>query len=154
MGGPASDRLALAGFRKKGSIATRIRAIFSGKASTAGEAGVALLGGHTVQIGNQVGYAVTGAIDPTHMFCMPALRRRRLFLTKSLGTGVVAPPSIRSSPAGARERRHPIDAHVESCRRESAAGAAPGAVHAAPTSPGSASSAWHRAVALRERTSP
>src|SRR5262249_44441211 len=55
-------------------------------------AGVALLGGHTVQ-DNEIkfGYAVTGAIDPQRVLSNTGVRPGNvLVLTKALGTGVIA----------------------------------------------------------------
>jgi selenide,water dikinase len=56
------------------------------------EAGVSLLGGHTVQDPEiKFGYAVTGAIDPDRVFTNSGARPGDvLFLTKPLGTGVIA----------------------------------------------------------------
>jgi selenide,water dikinase len=55
------------------------------------EAGVALLGGHTVQDKEiKFGYAVTGAIDPARVLTNAGAQPGDvLFLTKPLGTGIV-----------------------------------------------------------------
>jgi selenide,water dikinase len=55
------------------------------------EAGVALLGGHTVQDREiKFGYAVTGAIDPARVLTNAGAKSGDvLFLTKPLGTGIV-----------------------------------------------------------------
>jgi selenide,water dikinase len=68
-----------------------VRAIFQGGFDKLREAGVALLGGHTVQDEEvKFGYAVTGAIDPARVLSNAGARSGDiLFLTKPLGTGVV-----------------------------------------------------------------
>ena len=55
------------------------------------EAGVALLGGHTVRDREiKFGYAVTGAVDPARMWTNAGARPGDvLFLTKPIGTGIV-----------------------------------------------------------------
>jgi len=56
-----------------------------------GLAGVALLGGHTVQ-DNEIkfGYAVTGEVDPARVWSNAGARPGdHLFLTKAIGTGVI-----------------------------------------------------------------
>jgi selenide, water dikinase len=91
MGGRPLTALAIAGFPKEGLDHDAIRAIFRGGFDKLREAGVALLGGHTVQDQEiKFGYAVTGAIDPTRMLSNAgAAPGDILFLTKPLGTGVV-----------------------------------------------------------------
>ncbi len=91
MGGRPLTALAIAGFPKEGFDHDTIRAIFHGGADKLHEAGVALLGGHTVQDQEiKFGYAVTGAIDPSRILSNAGARPGdRLFLTKPLGTGIV-----------------------------------------------------------------
>jgi len=91
MGGRPLTALAIAGFPKDGFDTETIAAIFRGGFDKLREAGVALLGGHTVQDPEiKFGYAVTGAVDPRRMFTNGgALVGDRLILTKPLGTGVV-----------------------------------------------------------------
>src|SRR5512146_1707735 len=68
MGGRPLTALAIAGFPKEGLEPATIRAIFEGGLDKLREAGVALLGGHTVQDQEiKFGYAVTGAIDPARV---------------------------------------------------------------------------------------
>ena len=68
MGGRPLTALAIAGFPKKGLDHDVIAAIFQGGFDKLREAGVALLGGHTVQDEEiKFGYAVTGAVDPARM---------------------------------------------------------------------------------------
>jgi len=91
MGGQPLTALAIAGFPKDALDADTIRAIFLGGFDKLREAGVALLGGHTVQdLEIKFGYAVTGAIDPARVLSNAGARPGDiLFLTKPLGTGIV-----------------------------------------------------------------
>ena len=91
MGGRPLTALAIAGFPKKDFDPGVIRAIFQGGFDKLREAGVVLLGGHTVQ-DNEIkfGYAVTGEIDPSRVLSNArASPGDVLFLTKAIGTGVV-----------------------------------------------------------------
>jgi selenide,water dikinase len=110
MGGRPLTALAIAGFPKEGLDRDAIRAIFLGGFDKLREAGVALLGGHTVQDQEiKFGYAVTGAIDPARMLSNAgAVPDDVLFLTKPLGTGVVgtAIKFDRVPPALAEEAIH------------------------------------------------
>lgn len=92
MGGRPLTALAIAGFPKKGLAREAIAAVFRGGYDKLAEAGVALLGGHTVQDPEiKFGYAVTGAIDPQRIWANGGARAGdRVLLTKPLGTGVVA----------------------------------------------------------------
>ncbi len=91
MGGRPLTALAIAGFPKDADR-TILSEIFKGGLQTLQEAGVALLGGHTVQDQEiKFGYAVTGEVDPARMWTNAGARPGdRLFLTKPLGTGVIA----------------------------------------------------------------
>ena len=91
MGGRPLTALAIAGFPKDGLDRDAIRAIFRGGFDKLREAGVALLGGHTVQDREiKFGYAVTGAIDPARVLSNAGAKPDDiLLLTKPLGTGVV-----------------------------------------------------------------
>src|SRR5216110_3686189 len=91
MGGTPRTALAIAAFPKDGLDAETIRAIFRGGFDTLRAAGVALLGGHTVQDPEiKFGYAVTGAVDPARILTNAGARPGDvLFLTKPLGTGIV-----------------------------------------------------------------
>ena len=92
MGGRPLTALAIAGFPKKGIGKETIAAIFRGGHDKLAEAGVALLGGHTVQDPEiKFGYAVTGAVDPTRIWSNAGAKAGdRLLLTKPIGTGGVA----------------------------------------------------------------
>ncbi len=91
MGGRPLTALAIAGFPEEGLDAETIRQIFKGGVDVLREAGVALLGGHTVRDREiKFGYAVTGAVDPAHMWTNAGARAGDvIFLTKPLGTGIV-----------------------------------------------------------------
>ena len=91
MGGKPLTALAIAGFPQSTLDLETIRAIFQGGFDKLREAGVALLGGHTVQDQEiKFGYAITGAIDPERILSNAGAKPGDvLFLTKSLGTGVV-----------------------------------------------------------------
>jgi selenide,water dikinase len=92
MGGRPVTALAIAAFPNEGLEREVIAAIFRGGFETMRSAGVALLGGHTVQDPEiKFGYAVTGTIDPDRVLTNAGARAGDvLFLTKPLGTGVVA----------------------------------------------------------------
>ncbi len=91
MGGRPLTALAIAGFPKEDVDTGTIREIFLGGYDKLREAGVVLLGGHTVQDPEiKFGYAVTGAIDPARILTNAGAQPGDvLFLTKPLGTGVV-----------------------------------------------------------------
>ena len=91
MGGRPLTALAIAAFPQDGLQADDIAQIFRGGFDKLREAGVALLGGHTVQDKEiKFGYSVTGAIDPNRILTNAGAKPGdRLILTKPLGTGVV-----------------------------------------------------------------
>ncbi len=91
MGGTPLTALAIAGFPKDEVDRETIQAIFRGGFATLREAGVSLLGGHTVQDREiKFGYAVTGAIDPARILTNAGAQPGDiLFLTKPIGTGIV-----------------------------------------------------------------
>jgi selenide,water dikinase len=91
MGGRPLTALAIAAFPKEDFEPEAIRAIFHGGFDKLREAGVALLGGHTVQDREiKFGYAVTGSIDPARVLSNAGAKPGDvLFLTKPLGTGIV-----------------------------------------------------------------
>ena len=91
MGGRPLTALAIAGFPKTADRSILGR-IFEGGLDKLREAGVALLGGHTVQDSEiKFGYAVTGEVDPRRVLTNGGARPGDvLLLTKALGTGVIA----------------------------------------------------------------
>jgi selenide,water dikinase len=91
MGGRPLTALAVAGFPQSDFDPAIITAVFTGGFDKLREAGVALLGGHTVR-DNEVkfGYAVTGEIDPGRVLSNAGAQPGDvLFLTKAIGTGIV-----------------------------------------------------------------
>lgn len=90
MGGRPLTALAIAGFPRD-LERERLADIFQGGLETLDAAGVALLGGHTVQDQEiKFGYAVTGEVHPARVWSNAGARPGdRLILTKALGTGVV-----------------------------------------------------------------
>jgi selenide,water dikinase len=91
MGGRPLTALAIAGFPKDADRQV-LKQIFAGGLAKLREAGVALLGGHTVQDGEiKFGYAVTGEVDPARVWSNAgALPGDVLLLTKPIGTGVIS----------------------------------------------------------------
>ncbi len=91
MGGRPVTALAIAGIPKDALEPAEVKAIFRGGFDKLREAGVALLGGHTVQDPElKFGYAVTGAIDPSRVLSNAGAQPGDvLILTKPLGTGIV-----------------------------------------------------------------
>jgi selenide,water dikinase len=91
MGGRPVTALAIAAFPQDGLHTDDIAQIFRGGFDKLREAGVALLGGHTVQDREiKFGYAVTGAVDPKRILTNAGAKPGdRLILTKALGTGIV-----------------------------------------------------------------
>jgi selenide, water dikinase len=91
MGGEPVTALAIAGFPQGELDPDTIRQIFLGGFDKLREAGVSLLGGHTVRDPEvKFGYSVTGRIDPDRIWTNGGARAGdRLILTKPLGTGIV-----------------------------------------------------------------
>ncbi len=92
MGARPLTALSVAAFPEKDFPLEWQAAIVRGGAATLGEAGCALLGGHTVRDPEiKFGYAVTGLVDPRRLLTNAGGRPgQRLVLTKPLGTGIVA----------------------------------------------------------------
>jgi selenide,water dikinase len=91
MGGNPLTALAIAGFPKDADRGL-LPKIFAGGLDKLREAGVSLLGGHTVQDQEiKFGYAITGMIDPDRILSNAGARPGDvLILTKALGTGIIA----------------------------------------------------------------
>jgi selenide,water dikinase len=91
MGGRPLTALAIAGFPKEGDRSV-LKAIFAGGLAKLEEAGVALLGGHTVQDQEiKFGYSITGEVDPRRVWSNAGAKPGDLLLlTKPLGTGIIA----------------------------------------------------------------
>ncbi|MEZ5316674.1 MAG: selenide, water dikinase SelD [Vicinamibacterales bacterium] len=91
MGGTPRTALAIAALPKKGPSADVVRLIFRGGADVLREAGVALLGGHTVSDPEvKFGYAITGEVHADRVLTNAGARAGdALLLTKPLGTGII-----------------------------------------------------------------
>jgi selenide,water dikinase len=91
MGGRVLLALNVAGFPKE-FPREAIARIFQGGADTVAEAGAVIAGGHTVVDKEpKYGLAVTGLVHPDRVMIKGGLRPgHRLFLSKPLGTGVIA----------------------------------------------------------------
>lgn len=91
MGGIPKTALAIASLPKDGPSPDVVREIFRGGSDKLREAGVALLGGHTVTDPEvKFGYAVTGDVHPARIWRNVGARPGDvLILTKPLGTGIV-----------------------------------------------------------------
>jgi selenide,water dikinase len=91
MGARPLTALAIAGFPKDADRSV-LSDILRGGLQALTEAGVALMGGHTVQDQEiKFGYAITGEVDPARMWTNSGAKPGdRLILTKPIGTGVVA----------------------------------------------------------------
>lgn len=92
MGGRPLTALAIAALPARDFDEAVARAIFRGGADKLLEAGVVLLGGHTVQDPEvKFGYAVTGIVHPARVWTNAGARAGDvLVLTKPLGTGIIA----------------------------------------------------------------
>jgi selenide, water dikinase len=114
MGGEPRTALAIAALPKDGPGLDVIKAIFRGGHDKLREAGVVLLGGHTVTDTEiKFGYAITGEIDPARVLTNASARAGNvLVLTKPLGTGIIA-TAIKFGRASQRQ----IDAATESMTR-------------------------------------
>ena len=132
MGARPLTALAIAGFPKDADRAI-LSEIFRGGLQALQEAGVALLGGHTVQDQEiKFGYAVTGEVDPARIWTNAGARvGDRLLLTKPIGTGVIA-TAIKFDRAPQRTAEAAIASMVQLNRAAAEAlGPLPaGAVHA------------------------
>lgn len=92
MGGRPITALSVVAFPKSGVDLTILRDMMRGGISKLEEAGVALLGGHSVADPEiKFGFAVTGLIDPERIIRNAGARAGDLLvLTKPIGTGVIA----------------------------------------------------------------
>lgn len=92
MGATPLTALSIVGFPKRGLDFTILSDMLRGGHDKLHEAGAVLLGGHTVQDNEiKVGYAVTGRVRRERLVTNRAARSGdRLYLTKPIGTGVLA----------------------------------------------------------------
>jgi selenide,water dikinase len=123
MGGEPKTALAIAALPKDGPGPEAIAAIFRGGLDKLREAGVALLGGHTVTDQEiKFGYAITGEIDPARVLTNAGARKGdALLLTKSLGTGIIA-TALKFGRASDRQVERAVES-MTTLNREAAAGA-------------------------------
>lgn len=91
MGGRPLTALAIVGFPAKGLEIGILGEIMKGGLEKLNEAGVALLGGHSIRDDEiKFGYAITGVIDPKRIKQNKGAKPGdRIILTKPLGTGLV-----------------------------------------------------------------
>jgi selenide, water dikinase len=132
MGGRPLTALAIAGFPKDADPAL-LGEIFRGGLQVLQAAGVALLGGHTVQDPEiKFGYAVTGEIDPNRIWTNAGAQPGdRLVLTKPIGTGVIATAiKFERAPADAVDTAIQIMTTLNRAAAEALAGLPQDAVHA------------------------
>ena len=113
MGGQPRTALAVTTLPKNGPSAEVIREVFRGGADKLREAGVALLGGHTVTDPEvKFGYAITGEVHPDRILSNATARVGDvLVLTKPLGTGII----VRARRFGQGKTEF-LDAAVESMK--------------------------------------
>ncbi len=92
MGGKPMTALSILGFPIRTVPDKVMREILRGGIDKMGEAGVAIIGGHSINDGEiKAGFAVTGVIDPKKMMTHSGLTAGdALILTKPIGTGIIA----------------------------------------------------------------
>jgi selenide,water dikinase len=132
MGARPLTALAIAAFPRDGDRAV-LAAIFKGGLAKLAEAGVALLGGHTVQDTEiKFGYAVTGEASSGEIWSNAGARPGDdLVLTKPIGTGVIATAlKFARAPADAIEAAVASMTTLNRVAAESLRALPAGAVHA------------------------
>jgi selenide,water dikinase len=133
MGGRPMTALAIAAFPVKDFAPDDMAAVFRGGLDKLTEAGVVLLGGHTVQDAEiKFGYAVTGLVDPARILAnRGATPGDVLLLTKPLGSGIVS-TAIKGgrAPAEAIQAAAASMATLNAGAAEIFGQAPPGVVHA------------------------
>jgi selenide, water dikinase len=132
MGGRPLTALAIAGFPKEADRAI-LKQILAGGLATLREAGVALLGGHTVQDAEmKFGYAITGEVDPARVLSNAGAQAGdALLLTKAIGTGVIATAlKFERAPAEAVAAATESMTALNRQAAEVIAGLPPGSMHA------------------------
>ena len=114
MGGVPRTALAITALPKDGPPAEVIREVFRGGSDLLRQAGVALLGGHTVTDPEiKFGYSITGEVHPDRVWTNAGARvGDTLILTKPLGTGIV----VRAKRFGQGKSEY-LEAAVASMRR-------------------------------------
>ncbi len=109
MGGTPISALNLVGFPSELLDAEVLVEILRGGAEKASEAGIEIVGGHTIQSDEPIyGLAVTGTVHPKRMITNAGARPGdRLVLTKPLGLGIVTTAAKRD-----QDDEHAIDAAI------------------------------------------
>jgi selenide,water dikinase len=133
MGGRPLTALAISAFPKDTLDHATLRQIFLGGFDKLREAGVVLLGGHTVQDPEiKFGYAVTGAADPARILTNAGAKPGdTLFLTKPIGTGVVGTAiKFDRVPAAVTDQAVRSMTTLNRAASEALQSMPPGAVHA------------------------
>jgi selenide, water dikinase len=133
MGGRPLTALAISAFPKDTLDHATLRQIFLGGFDKLREAGVVLLGGHTVQDPEiKFGYAVTGAVDPARILTNAGAKPGdALFLTKPIGTGVVGTAiKFDRVPAAVADQAVRSMSTLNRAASEALQGMPPGVVHA------------------------
>jgi selenide,water dikinase len=131
MGGEPLTALGIVGFPHDALPLELLSETLEGAQTVLREAGVPLVGGHTVKDAEfKVGFAVTGRVHPDRIVSNAGARPGdRLLLTKPLGTGILA-TAIKRDRLDATATRHLIEVmrtlNRDACRAMCAAG-----VHAA-----------------------
>src|SRR5215471_18301224 len=118
MGGQPKTALSIVGFPTHGVDFSILGDIMRGGIDKLNEAGVALLGGHTVRDDEiKFGYAVTGVIQPKTIKQNKGARAGdRLFLTKALGTGLIS-TALKKSRASEEHVRAAVEVMLELNKR-------------------------------------
>ncbi len=103
MGGTPLYALAICGFPRDRLASGELAEILRGGADKAAEAGIAIVGGHSIDDAEpKYGLSVTGTVHPDRIVRNVGARvGDRLFLTKPLGSGIVA-TAIKREMASAR----------------------------------------------------
>ena len=113
MGAKPLTAMAIAGFPNEELDPSVVKSIFMGGLSKLHEAGVALIGGHTVQDAEvKFGYAVTGSVDPDRLLSNAGAQvGDTLLLTKPIGTGIIA-TAIKKGRAAENIERTAIESMI------------------------------------------
>jgi selenide,water dikinase len=103
MGGRPISALSIVAFPLEQLGGGVLRAVMEGALQTLGEAGVPLVGGHSIDDSEpKFGLAVTGLVDPRHILGNAAARPGdALVLTKPLGTGAIVTHAQRTGDGDA-----------------------------------------------------
>lgn len=120
MGGTPLTAMNLAAFPVKTLSPSILKEILLGGLSKTKEAGVALVGGHTIEDPEiKYGLAITGVVHPNKILTnAKALPGDRLVLTKPLGTGVIA-TALKSGMASEEAVRAMVESMIRLNRKAS-----------------------------------